>query len=70
MNYSNELVLYYNDDFEELNKFGLFKYFVYPVIKGYYCIKEKLFCCCCSRNLETNEIEEFNEQFEDEESYG
>ena len=38
-------ILKYNDDLEELNKFGIFKYVVYPIKMSFKYVKEKFSCC-------------------------
>lgn len=38
-------ILYYNDDLEELNRYGFFKYVLYPAKKSYKFMKDKTACC-------------------------
>jgi len=38
-------ILYYNDDLEELNRYGPLKYVFYPVKKSVKFVKDKTACC-------------------------
>ena len=63
-------VLYYNDEMEELEKYGVLKYFAYPLKKVYSFTKNTL--GCCKRNEATNPNSDddrpHNEEEEDAES--
>ncbi len=59
-------VLYYNDDLEELEKFGYLKYIAYPLLKVYKFSRNSL--VCCKRNEERTNNEERPDDEEEVES--